>query len=142
MELPVSPGPLWSFLLLSFGLAWACSPAPVAPPVAPAPPAAPSAVASDSATPPAAPSASEVSAPPPPAASSASAEAPPCIDGEMLMGACICSKGKGVDSTGHCVFMPCPKSTTGTVVFRSESTGQCMECKPGKVQCGDGCCSR
>jgi hypothetical protein len=58
------------------------------------------------------------------------------------MGACLCPHGKGADSTGHCVFMPCQQSPTGAVVFRSEATGQCMECKPGKVRCGDSCCSR
>ncbi|MGH7294584.1 MAG: hypothetical protein ACRELB_06620 [Polyangiaceae bacterium] len=53
------------------------------------------------------------------------------IDGEILMGACICAHGKGVDATGHCVFAPCPPGVTGGTVFRDEETGQCMECRPG-----------
>ena len=36
------------------------------------------------------------------------------------MGACICSGGKGVDATGHCVYMPCPKGNMGGVVFRND----------------------
>jgi hypothetical protein len=63
---------------------------------------------------------------------------PPCIDGEVLMGACICPSGKGVDGTGHCVFMPCPKSTSGGTVFRNDA-GQCVECRAGAIRSGDGC---
>jgi hypothetical protein len=57
------------------------------------------------------------------------------------MGACICPSGKGVDSTGHCVFMPCPKGNLGGVVFRNDQ-GQCLECKPGQVRSGDGCIAK
>lgn len=65
---------------------------------------------------------------------------PPCIDGEILMGACICDKGKTVDETGHCVYPPCPKSSTGGTAFRDESTGQCMECPGGTRPTKDGKC--
>ncbi len=58
------------------------------------------------------------------------------------MGACICDKGKGVDATGHCVFMPCPKTESGGIVFRDETTGQCMECRPGTKPSADGKCQR
>jgi hypothetical protein len=57
------------------------------------------------------------------------------------MGACICPSGKGVDATGHCVFMPCPKGNMGGIVFRNDQ-GQCLECKPGQVRSGDGCMSK
>jgi hypothetical protein len=56
------------------------------------------------------------------------------------MGACICAKGKGVDSTGHCVYQPCPKGEHGGSVFRDPSSGQCMECKPGTKPTPDGKC--
>ena len=64
----------------------------------------------------------------------------PCIDGEEMMGACICPRGKTVDETGHCVFARCPEGTTGGTVFRNETTGECMECRPGTSPCGDHCC--
>ena len=64
----------------------------------------------------------------------------PCLDGEEMMGACLCPRGKSVDETGHCVFARCPEGTTGGIVFRAESTGECMECRPGTVPCGDHCC--
>ncbi|HEY8087690.1 MAG TPA: hypothetical protein VIF09_07595, partial [Polyangiaceae bacterium] len=64
----------------------------------------------------------------------------PCIDGEDMMGACICPHGKSVDDTGHCVAARCPEGTTGGTVFRNETTGDCMECHPGTVPCGDHCC--
>ncbi len=50
---------------------------------------------------------------------------PPCIDGELMMGACICETGKTADATGHCVFVPCPRSAEGKVPFRNPTTGQC-----------------
>jgi hypothetical protein len=64
----------------------------------------------------------------------------PCLDGEEMMGACICPRGKTVDETGHCVFAKCPEGTTGGTVFRNETTGDCLECRPGTVPCGDHCC--
>ncbi len=63
----------------------------------------------------------------------------PCLDGEEMMGACICPRGKSVDETGHCVFARCPEGSGGTV-FRNETTGECMECRRGTVPCGDHCC--
>jgi hypothetical protein len=65
---------------------------------------------------------------------------PPCIDGEEMMGACICPHGKSVDETGHCVFAKCPDGATGGVVFRNQTTGDCLECKPHTIPCGDHCC--
>lgn len=65
---------------------------------------------------------------------------PPCIDGEEMMGACICPRGKSVDETGHCVFGQCPPGTGGGPVFRNEATGECLECRPGTMPCGDHCC--
>jgi hypothetical protein len=118
----------------------ACGPAPV--PVAPAPLAP---VSAPLASTPAAEAPAASSAPAPTPAPSASASAassdPPCIGGEIMMGACICSSGKGVDATGHCVFMPCPKGNMGGIVFRNDQ-GQCMECKPGQVRNGDGCMAK
>jgi hypothetical protein len=67
---------------------------------------------------------------------------PPCVDGEILMGACICDKGKTADATGHCVYPPCPKSTTGGTPFRDGTTGQCMECRAGTKPTKDGRCER
>jgi len=64
----------------------------------------------------------------------------PCLDGEEMMGACICPHGKSVDETGHCVFARCPEGSTGGTVFRNPTTGDCMECRPGTVACGDHCC--
>jgi hypothetical protein len=64
--------------------------------------------------------------------------AAPCVDGELLMGTCICPHGKGADITGHCVLMPCPKSTSGGTVFRNDA-GQCVECRAGAIRSGDGC---
>jgi hypothetical protein len=59
------------------------------------------------------------------------------------MGACICSKGKSADATGHCVFMTaCPKSASGGEVFRDEATGKCRECRPGTRPAPDGSCMR
>ncbi len=84
-------------------------------------------------------SASEALAPAPPATAEPT---PPCIDGEIMMGACICDKGKSVDATGHCVYSPCPKSTTGGTSFRDETTGQCMECRAGMRPTMDGRCER
>jgi hypothetical protein len=131
---------LLALVMLAPCMALACGPAPAPPPSVPPTP--PPPLPSASAAPAASSATAEV-----PAASASSAPAPsatadnvPCIDGEVLMGACICPSGKGVDATGHCVFMPCPKGNMGGVVFRSDS-GQCMECKPGQVRCGDGCCA-
>ena len=75
-----------------------------------------------------------------PAVAEAEEPAPPCIDGEVAMGICLCPKGKGADATGHCVFLPCPKSDSGGVVFRDETTGQCMACAPGAKPTKDGKC--
>lgn len=73
-------------------------------------------------------------------ASDGNCKAPaPCLDGEEMMGACICPHGKSVDDTGHCVFARCPEGTGGTV-FRNDATGECMECRRGTVPCGDHCC--
>jgi hypothetical protein len=59
-----------------------------------------------------------------------------------MMGACICSKGKSADSTGHCVFMAtCQKSRSGGTAFRDEKTGQCRECRPGTTPTPDGHCA-
>ena len=91
-------------------------------------------------------SAAAVAAPPPVGSASQAPEPtaaesnPPCIDGEIMMGACICSKGKGADATGHCVYPPCPKSKTGGTSFRDESTGQCKECRAGLRPSSDGTC--
>ena len=52
------------------------------------------------------------------------------------MGACICPSGKGVDVTGHCVYMPCPKGDRGGIVFRNDE-GKCMECG-GDTDCKAG----
>jgi hypothetical protein len=83
------------------------------------------------------PVASESEAPPP--APPASAEpTPPCVDGEIMMGACICDKGKTADAEGHCVYPPCPKSTPGAATFRDETTGQCVECRAGTTPSKDG----
>jgi hypothetical protein len=57
------------------------------------------------------------------------------------MGACICDKGKGVDSTGHCVQAECP-SLRGGAVFRDPKTGQCKECSPGSKPTKAGTCVR
>lgn len=65
---------------------------------------------------------------------------PPCIDGEVVMGACICDTGKTADADGHCGYPPCPKSTTGGAAFRDERTGQCMECRAGTTPTKDGRC--
>ena len=123
------------------GLPLACAGRPVAP--APARTEAPSAVPVASATAvPAPASSSAVAATCPPGqtlgADGSCAASTPCVDGELLMGTCICSHGKGADATGHCVFMPCPKSTSGGTVFRNEE-GQCVECRAGAVRSGDGC---
>jgi len=119
----------------------ACASAPPAPaPVTPAP--APAPVTSEAPAAPSAPAPTAAPAPAPSASASAAASNdPPCIDGEILMGACICPSGKGVDATGHCVFMPCPKGNMGGIVFRNDQ-GQCLECKPGQVRSGDGCMSK
>jgi hypothetical protein len=134
----------------------ACGGAPVAPPVSSEPPP-PPLVTSASAEP--APSASAsascgdkelrdvhgncIAAACPPGqvlGSDGNCKAPaPCLDGEEMMGACICPRGKSVDETGHCVFARCPEGTGGTV-FRNETTGECMECRRGTVPCGDHCC--
>jgi hypothetical protein len=58
------------------------------------------------------------------------------------MGACICDKGKTADATGHCVYPPCPKSTSGGTAFRDEATGQCKECRAGTKPTKDGRCER
>lgn len=132
----------------------ACGGARVAPPAAAeapveAPVASASAPASASAAPP------EPVAPPAPTPHASVAVCPegqvlgsdgtcrapaPCLDGEEMMGACICPHGKTVDETGHCVFAACPKGETGGQVFRDETTGECLECRPGTVPCGDHCC--
>ena len=117
---------------LASGPLIACASAPAPAVTAPAPASSPSSVASDI------PAASASTSAP---AASAGSSDPPCIDGEILMGACICPSGKGVDATGHCVFMPCPKGNLGGVVFRNDQ-GQCMECKPGQVRSGDGCIAK
>lgn len=136
--------PLLAIVLSGPCVVLACAQAPAAPPASPPPP--PSAPAPSASTAPAAASSTaEAPAAPPPsappaAASSAATDTVPCVDGEILMGACICPSGKGVDATGHCVYMPCPKGNMGGVVFRNDQ-GQCMECKPGQVRCGDGCCA-
>lgn len=120
----------------------ACASAPPAPaPVAPAPAPAPSTTISEAPAASSAPAPVAAPAPAPPASASAAAADPPCIGGEIMMGACICSSGKGVDETGHCVFMPCPKGNMGGIVFRNDQ-GQCMECKPGQVRSGDGCMAK
>jgi len=134
-------------------LALACAPAGAAPaPNAPGPtpgasPEASSAAAGSSpastttpggATPAA--SAPQATAPAP----SPSAEpAPPCVDGEVVMGACICpDKGKTPDATGHCIYPPCPKTLIGGTAFRDEATGQCLECRAGTKPTKDGKCAR
>jgi hypothetical protein len=131
---------LVSLVVLASASVAACGGAPASapPPSAAAPPAA-SVDAPHTAS---APVASAPAAAPaaPPAAPAAAEAAPPCIDGEIVMGTCLCPKGKGADSTGHCVFMPCPSSETGGTVFRDES-GQCMECRPGTKPVGNGKCS-
>jgi hypothetical protein len=65
---------------------------------------------------------------------------PPCIDGEILMGACICDRGMSADATGHCVLVPCPRTAEGRTGFRDPKTGQCMECRPGFRPTADGKC--
>ena len=162
-DLQLAPRPSLAFALLGLTVPLACAGAPAAPPVnAETPPVAP--VASASATP--APVTSASAAPSSSAgcgdreirdthgnciapvcpvgqalASDGNCKPPaPCLDGEEMMGACICPRGKSVDETGHCVFARCPEGTTGGVVFRAESTGECMECRPGTVPCGDHCC--
>lgn len=57
------------------------------------------------------------------------------------METCICPKGKGVDDTGHCVFVPCPKGSTGGTAFR-DKMGQCKECRAGTTPTPDGNCQR
>jgi hypothetical protein len=57
------------------------------------------------------------------------------------MGICVCPKGKGADDSGHCVYMPCPKSTSGGTTFR-DKTGQCKECRSGTKPAPDGSCVR
>ncbi|HTB77945.1 MAG TPA: hypothetical protein VK762_32090 [Polyangiaceae bacterium] len=83
-----------------------------------------------SAAPPSSASASTTTSEPPP---------PPCVDGQVLMGVCICDKGKSADATGHCVYTQCP-SEHGGGTFRDPSTGQCMECRPGTRPTKDGHC--
>ncbi len=143
-------------LALAPVVALACAGAPPPPPApVEAPPA--SAFASASAAPapvaPEPPAAPAASPEPGPAATPAvcpqgqvlgsdgNCKAPaPCIDGQDMMGACICPHGKSADETGHCVFTPCPPGATGGTVFRNETTGDCMECRPGTAPCGDHCC--
>jgi hypothetical protein len=74
-------------------------------------------------------------APPPPAEPD-----PPCIDGELMMGACICDTGKSADATGHCILVPCPRTAEGRVSFRDPATGQCKECRSGLKPTADGKC--
>jgi hypothetical protein len=94
-------------------------------------------VASDTAVPLPVASAPESVAPPP----RQSAEPdPPCVDGELIMGACICESGKSADGTGHCVFVPCPRTAEGRISFRDKATGQCMECRSGFRPTSDGKC--
>jgi hypothetical protein len=145
----------------AFAVACGASPAPPAPaPPTPSASASPSPATSAPAAS-AEPAASSAAAETPPPSASAAASAPPpcpggearkpdgncpdavkCIDGEIMMGACICSGGKGVDATGHCVYMPCPAGNNGGTVFRNTETGQCMECRPGTRPCGNSCCPR
>ena len=68
---------------------------------------------------------SPVSSAAPPSSASASTTAsepppPPCIDGQILMGVCICDKGKSADATGHCVYTQCPSEHGGGDLPRSE----------------------
>src|SRR5579883_1221156 len=129
---------------LACGAGRSAAPAPSVdgptPTVAPASAAVPAAAPVTSPTTTAAPAlpASDAPAPVP----SASAEPdPPCIEGEVLMGACICNeKGKAPDATGHCVYVPCPSITPGGTPFRDEKTGQCMECRAGTKPTKDGRC--
>jgi len=134
---------LLSLALCASSLLWACAHAPVAPaPLGSETPPAAAPVQSAHAVPTPASSAASVAASCPPgqalAPDGSCAVTPPCIDGEVLMGACICATGKGVDATGHCVFMPCPRSTSGGTVFRNDA-GQCVECRAGAIRSGDGC---
>ena len=159
---------LLALALCGAALPFACTPAPATPPTAVEPPPSASASASASAAPIPSATASVAAAPsasaPPtcgekeildphgrcvaslcPAGkvfmSDGTCKDPaPCIDGEVMMGACICPHGKTVDETGHCKFSPCPPGTGGGTVFRDDATGDCMECRPGTVPCGDHCC--
>jgi hypothetical protein len=154
----VSSRPVVSSIVLTLSIpviVLACAGAPAAPPmngeVQPAPPAppapsatvAPAPVASAAAVPSAVPSSPGFAAVCPAGqalASDGNCKAPaPCLDGEEMMGACICPRGKSVDETGHCVYAKCPEGTSGGTVFRNDS-GDCMECRPGTVPCSDHCC--
>jgi hypothetical protein len=128
---------LLALALPAMGILLACAAAPVVPaspgqeqiPVAP-----PSASAAASAS---------VETPASAAPAPSAEPAPLCIGGEIMMGACICPSGHGVDATGHCVFMTkCPKSVNGGIVFRDETTGQCKECRPGTKPVPGGGCAR
>src|SRR5262249_3040508 len=78
-----------------------------------------------------------------PAPAPSAEPAPPCVDGEVVMGTCICSaKGKTADATGHCIYPPCPKTIIGGTAFRDETTGQCLECRPGTKPTKEGKCAR
>src|SRR5579863_8479807 len=55
---------------------------------------APSATASNTAAPVASASAAIAHSPP------ADEPTPPCVDGEIVMGVCVCEKGRGADATG------------------------------------------
>jgi hypothetical protein len=146
--MPCRPFVLLLALALPAGrLLLACAsapPVPASPMPEPAPAVASSSPTSELASPAAMESAATGPMPSAPAAPARSAEPPPpCIGGEIMMGACICAKGKSADATGHCVFMTaCPRSANGGEVFRDESTGKCRECRPGLRPTPDGRCVR
>ncbi|HEY5241579.1 MAG TPA: hypothetical protein VIJ22_08945, partial [Polyangiaceae bacterium] len=103
-----------AMFLLACGGTPAVPPAVVEPPPPPPPPPPPSASpeAPPATTPSSVASSPSTSVCPPGQAlgSEGNCKLPaPCLDGEEMMGACICPHGKSVDDTGHCVFARCPE---------------------------------